>query len=46
MGSRTSEEDYVGLRKSLKKRPLDYFKQDFCGRHRGVRRHAGDQVRA
>jgi len=29
MGSRTSEEDYVGLRKSLKKRPLDYFKQDF-----------------
>ena len=29
MGSRTSEEDYVSLRKSLKKRPLDYFKQDF-----------------
>jgi uncharacterized protein len=29
MGSRTSEEDYVGLRKGLKKRPLDYFKQDF-----------------
>jgi aminocarboxymuconate-semialdehyde decarboxylase len=29
MGSRTSEEDYVALRKSLKKRPLDYFKQDF-----------------
>ncbi len=29
MGSRTSDEDYVGLRKSLKKRPLDYFKQDF-----------------
>jgi predicted TIM-barrel fold metal-dependent hydrolase len=29
MGSRTSDEDYVGLRKGLKKRPLDYFKQDF-----------------
>src|ERR1700736_2163680 len=29
MGSRTSDEDYVSLRKSLKKRPLDYFKQDF-----------------
>ncbi len=29
MGSRTTDEDYVGLRKSLKKRPLDYFKQDF-----------------
>ena len=29
MGSRTSDTDYVGLRKSLKKRVLDYFKQDF-----------------
>jgi predicted TIM-barrel fold metal-dependent hydrolase len=29
MGSRTTDEDYVSLRKSLKKRPLDYFKQDF-----------------
>src|SRR3954451_7404632 len=29
MGSRTSDEDYIALRKSLKKRPLDYFKQDF-----------------
>jgi predicted TIM-barrel fold metal-dependent hydrolase len=29
MGSRTTDEDYVALRKSLKKRPLDYFKQDF-----------------
>jgi aminocarboxymuconate-semialdehyde decarboxylase len=29
LGSRTSDEDYVALRKSLKKRPLDYFKQDF-----------------
>src|SRR5207248_4731047 len=29
MGWRTSDEDYVSLRKSLKKRPLDYFKQDF-----------------
>ena len=29
LGDRTSDEDYVALRKSLKKRPLDYFKQDF-----------------
>src|ERR1700721_837711 len=29
MGQRPSDHDYVGLRKSLKKRPLDYFKQDF-----------------
>ncbi len=29
LGERTSGEDYVSLRKSLKKRPLDYFKQDF-----------------
>ena len=29
LGSRTSDEDYVALRKSLKKRPLDYFKQNF-----------------
>lgn len=29
MGARTSDEDYEGLRKSLKKRPFDYFKQDF-----------------
>ena len=29
MGNRTTDEDYVALRKSLKKRPLDYFKQDF-----------------
>ena len=29
MGSRTTDEDYVALRKSLKKRPLDYFKNDF-----------------
>src|SRR5438477_10361049 len=29
MGSRTTDEDYVGLRKSLRKRVLDYFKQDF-----------------
>jgi aminocarboxymuconate-semialdehyde decarboxylase len=26
LGSRTTDEDYVSLRKSLKKRPLDYFK--------------------
>jgi aminocarboxymuconate-semialdehyde decarboxylase len=29
MGNRTTDEDYVGLRKSLKKRPLDYFKNSF-----------------
>jgi aminocarboxymuconate-semialdehyde decarboxylase len=29
LGSRTSDVDYVTLRKSLKKRVLDYFKQDF-----------------
>ena len=29
MGSRTSDMDYVSLRKGLKKRVLDYFKQDF-----------------
>jgi predicted TIM-barrel fold metal-dependent hydrolase len=29
LGSRTTDADYVSLRKSLKKRPLDYFKQDF-----------------
>jgi aminocarboxymuconate-semialdehyde decarboxylase len=29
LGARTSDEDLTVLRKSLKKRPLDYFKQDF-----------------
>jgi predicted TIM-barrel fold metal-dependent hydrolase len=29
MGSRTTDADYISVRKSLKKRPLDYFKQDF-----------------
>lgn len=29
LGSRTSDEDYGALLKSLKKRPLDYFKHDF-----------------
>jgi len=29
LGVRTTDEDYVALRKSLKKRPLDYFKNDF-----------------
>jgi len=29
LGARTSDEDYVSLRKSLKKRPLDYFRQNF-----------------
>ncbi|MGH6814755.1 MAG: amidohydrolase family protein, partial [Hyphomicrobiaceae bacterium] len=29
LGKRTSDEDYFALLKSLKKRPLDYFKHDF-----------------
>jgi aminocarboxymuconate-semialdehyde decarboxylase len=29
LGARTSDEDYASLRKSLKKRPLDYFKENF-----------------
>jgi aminocarboxymuconate-semialdehyde decarboxylase len=29
IGARTSDADYQSLMKSLKKRPLDYFKQDF-----------------
>jgi aminocarboxymuconate-semialdehyde decarboxylase len=29
LGSRTTDADYVSLRKRLKKRVLDYFKQDF-----------------
>jgi len=29
LGARTSHEDYAALGASLKKRPLDYFKQDF-----------------
>lgn len=29
LGQRTSDEDYGALLKSLKKRPLDYFKHDF-----------------
>ena len=29
MGSRTSDEDLDSVKKSLKKRPLDYFKHDF-----------------
>jgi uncharacterized protein len=29
MGSRTSDKDYVSLRKGLKKRVLNYFKEDF-----------------
>jgi len=29
MGNRTTDQDYVSLRKGLKKRPLDYFKNDF-----------------
>lgn len=30
LGSRTTDEDYVSLRKSLKKRPLDYFKDFYA----------------
>lgn len=30
LGARTSDEDYVSLRKSLKKRPLDYFKDFYA----------------
>lgn len=29
LGARTSDEDYVTLRKNMRKRPIDYFKQDF-----------------
>jgi len=29
LGARTTDEDYGALRRSLKKRPLDYFKNDF-----------------
>ena len=29
LGARTSDEDYVSLRQSLKKRPLNYFKENF-----------------
>src|SRR4051812_9569155 len=29
LGARTSDEDYQKLKKSLKKRPLDYFKESF-----------------
>jgi len=29
LGKRTSDEDYASLLKSMRKRPLDYFKQDF-----------------
>ena len=46
LGSRTSDEDYVSLRKSLKKRPLDYFKQDFYADTAVFGGEAGDQVRA
>ncbi len=45
MGSRTSDEDYVALRKSLKKRPLDYFKAGLLRRHRCIRRRTGDTMR-
>ena len=46
LGARTSDEDYGALLKSLKKRPLDYFKQDFYADTRGVRRRRRDRSRA
>ena len=46
LGSRTTDEDYVALRKSLKKRPLDYFKQDFYADTAVFGGDAGDQMRA
>ena len=30
LGSRTSDEDYVSLRKSMKKRPIDYFRNFYA----------------
>ena len=45
IGARTSDEDLQKLKKSLKKRPLDYFKENFYCRHRGVRRQARDRMR-
>ncbi len=44
MGARTSDEDYESLRKSLKKRPFDYFK-DFYARHRDRGRARADDLR-
>ena len=53
LGTRTTDVDYVALRKSLKKRPLDYFKQDFyadtaafgaCGDHCGLDFYPDRQV--
>ena len=44
LGARTSDEDYESLRKSLKKRPLDYFKHNFYRRHRDLRRRRRDQA--
>jgi aminocarboxymuconate-semialdehyde decarboxylase len=30
LGSRTSDEDYVGLLRSMKKRPIDYFRMFYA----------------
>jgi aminocarboxymuconate-semialdehyde decarboxylase len=30
LGSRTSDEDYVSLRQSMKKRPIDYFRNFYA----------------
>ena len=46
LGSRTSDEDYVALRKSLEEAPARLLQAGLLGRHRGVHRRAGDQVRA
>ena len=45
MGSRTSDADYVTLRKSLKKRVLDYFKEDFWADTAVFTAESGDQGR-
>ena len=45
LGSRTSDTDYVALRKSLKKRRAGLLQEGLLGRHRGVHRRSGDQSR-
>ncbi len=46
LGKRTTDEDYFALLKSLKKRPLDYFKGDFYAELRRVRLARGHHLRA
>ena len=45
LGARTSDEDYGALRKSLKKRPLDYFKHDFYPTPRSSAREGAMMLR-